>query len=572
MANNEIRSVPLTFVAHFNDAVAYYQGIESMSVDADGTIHLLMSNGQEITYTEIKNQFALLETAFVFQGIINSTSELPANHKKGWLYLVGTAGTYADQTCEVGDLIVCINNGTSSANADWTVIQTNLKPEDFVAKATLSTKFDMLYASAAKTPARLAANTTATRKFLRSGGDSSNNGKPTWDTVTQTDVGLANVNNTSDADKPVSTAQQAALDLKADKTNTVLTGVTVAENLFVGGVTAGSGSFGTSLTAPTKPAGTNSTDVATTAFVMEAFSATDAMIYKGVINSAADFPTVYQKGWTYKIATAGTYKGKVCEVGDMAIANKDVSSGGVDADWDFIQANINGAVTGPASSTNNRIAIFDGTTGKVIKQSSYTAGAAAAKEVDTSITSGSTSANLPTTAAVATYVDNAVAAKTEIDDTAGSGTTNKAWSANKLTTELNLKAPKASPVFTGSISLGRKSNSLVGSGSFAVGSNVEASNGNSHAEGANTLASGLRAHAEGYYSAASGANSHAEGNGTYVTGTSSHAEGTDTIAYVDNQHVGGKYNVGENNLTVDSILKGTFMPALNHENILTQLI
>ena len=29
------------------------------------------------------------------------------------------------------------------------------------------------------------------------------------------------------------------------------------------------------------------------------------------------------------------------------------------------------------------------------------------------------------------------------------------------------------------------------------------------------------------------------------------------------------YNVGENNLTVDSILKGTFMPALNHENILS---
>ena len=29
------------------------------------------------------------------------------------------------------------------------------------------------------------------------------------------------------------------------------------------------------------------------------------------------------------------------------------------------------------------------------------------------------------------------------------------------------------------------------------------------------------------------------------------------------------YNVGENNLTVDSILKGKFMPALNHENILS---
>ena len=35
--------------------------------------------------------------------------------------------------------------------------------------------------------------------------------------VTKSQVGLSNVENTSDADKPVSTAQQAALDLKVDK-------------------------------------------------------------------------------------------------------------------------------------------------------------------------------------------------------------------------------------------------------------------------------------------------------------------------------------------------------------------
>lgn len=37
--------------------------------------------------------------------------------------------------------------------------------------------------------------------------------------VTQTQVGLGNVDNTSDVDKPVSTAQQTALDLKYDNTN-----------------------------------------------------------------------------------------------------------------------------------------------------------------------------------------------------------------------------------------------------------------------------------------------------------------------------------------------------------------
>lgn len=41
--------------------------------------------------------------------------------------------------------------------------------------------------------------------------------------VTATQVGLGNVNNTADADKPISTAQQAALDLKQDKTDNTLT-------------------------------------------------------------------------------------------------------------------------------------------------------------------------------------------------------------------------------------------------------------------------------------------------------------------------------------------------------------
>lgn len=40
----------------------------------------------------------------------------------------------------------------------------------------------------------------------------------------RTNLGLGNVDNTSDADKPVSTAQQTALDLKADKATTVSAG------------------------------------------------------------------------------------------------------------------------------------------------------------------------------------------------------------------------------------------------------------------------------------------------------------------------------------------------------------
>lgn len=59
-------------------------------------------------------------------------------------------------------------------------------------------------------------------------------------------LGLNNLDNTSDANKPVSTAQQAALDLKAPLASPALTGTP---------------------TAPTAPTGNSSTQVATTAFV-----------------------------------------------------------------------------------------------------------------------------------------------------------------------------------------------------------------------------------------------------------------------------------------------------------------
>jgi hypothetical protein len=65
--------------------------------------------------------------------------------------------------------------------------------------------------------------------------------------ATASDVGLGNVNNTSDADKPVSTATQTALNLKANLESPALTGAP---------------------TAPTASAGTNTTQIATTAFTL----------------------------------------------------------------------------------------------------------------------------------------------------------------------------------------------------------------------------------------------------------------------------------------------------------------
>ena len=130
-------------------------------------------------------------------------------------------------------------------------------------------------------------------------------------------------------------------------------------------------------TAPTAADGTNTTQIATTAFVQSAFKANDAMIFKGTIGSSGAtvtaLPNTHTHGWTYKVATAGTYAGQTCEIGDMVICVKDGTSAS-NSDWAVIQSNVDGAVTGPASSTDAHVATFNGTSGKVIKDSGFTIG------------------------------------------------------------------------------------------------------------------------------------------------------------------------------------------------------
>ena len=130
----------------------------------------------------------------------------------------------------------------------------------------------------------------------------------------------------------------------------------------------------------------------------------------------------------------------------------------------------------------------------------------------------------------------------------------------KLGDTLDLKAQKASPEFTGSISLGRKENTTIGDKSFAVGNNVEASGyvahaeGEStksteyasHAEGTSTKATGSNAHAEGLSTEAYGASSHAEGLSTKANGANSHVQGENTIAHGSNTHIIGICNVEDN--------------------------
>ena len=96
--------------------------------------------------------------------------------------------------------------------------------------------------------------------------------------------------------------------------------------------------------------------------------ANDAMIFKGIVNKNTDLPDTHETGWTYRVNKAGTYAGKACEIGDLVICTTDGLSAN-DAHWTVAQTNIDGAVIGPVSSTNDNIVIFNGNTGKLIKDS-----------------------------------------------------------------------------------------------------------------------------------------------------------------------------------------------------------
>jgi len=191
--------------------------------------------------------------------------------------------------------------------------------------------------------------------------------------VTKSMVGLANVDNTSDANKPVSTAAQTALDLKAPLASPALTGTP---------------------TAPTATAGTNTTQVATTAFVGQAVAdlvgtAAEALNTLGELSDAlADDPN-----FATTIATS---------IGTKAPINSPTFTG---------------TVTLPSGTVTSGM-ILDGTI-------------ATADIADSAITSAKI--------ADGTIVDADINASAAIAQSKIDG----------LTTDLGLKAPLASPALTG---------------------------------------------------------------------------------------------------------------------------
>lgn len=128
----------------------------------------------------------------------------------------------------------------------------------------------------------------------------------------------------------------------------------------------------------------------------------DAMVYKGTLGTNGTVTAVptanIVQGDTYKVITAGTYAGYTCKVGDLLIAN---SSGSLEANttnWSYVPS-------GDERETTIRYATSGVNVTTSAKTGDIILGAAAIKQVDTSISAASTSGNLPTAAAVAAFVE-----------------------------------------------------------------------------------------------------------------------------------------------------------------------
>ena len=131
-------------------------------------------------------------------------------------------------------------------------------------------------------------------------------------------------------------------------------------------------------TTPTASKGDNSSQIANTAFVFEAIQdvleESKVLTFEGTIGTdgtVQELPDEHAQGDVYIISNSGLYAGYNCNIGDLIICIKDGLSKN-DKDWYVIRTDLSNYIIGPLSSSDNHVAIFDGNSGKIIKDSEYT--------------------------------------------------------------------------------------------------------------------------------------------------------------------------------------------------------
>jgi hypothetical protein len=196
--------------------------------------------------------------------------------------------------------------------------------------------------------------------------------------IVKGDVGLGNVDNTSDTTK-----NAAAVSLTNKTIDAALNTLSnLLLTMFASGVIDTDSTFAANSDSKlaTQKA-VNTAITALTATVNGLIAAADVMVFKDVIDCSANpnYPAA-NRGHTYRVSVAGKIggaSGTVVEIGDLLLCITDSTAAGtqaaVGANWNISQTNIDGAVTGPAFVTAGNVAVFSGTSGKLIDQVTFTA-------------------------------------------------------------------------------------------------------------------------------------------------------------------------------------------------------
>ena len=259
------------------------------------------------------------------------------------------------------------------------------------------------------------------------------------------------------------------------------------------------------------------------------------MIFKGSLGTGGTITTLPtasndNKGFTYKVITAGTYAGQTAKIGDTFISDGTA--------WVLIPSGDepSGTVTNVAVTSTDGSATI---TGSPITSSGT---------IDISVNVDNELSNTSTKPVQNKIVTSAINEKLDIEDAVGKNVTGTEYTIDGQTVIAGVGA-EIFNAYTGNTQ-----NKATGQYSHAEGTGTTASGSCSHAEGGGTTASEYTSHAEGGGTTASGPNSHAEGGGTTASGPNSHAEGESTIAASTYQHVQGKFNVADSSNTYSFII------------------
>ena len=129
---------PVYWTGSAFSAITSYSGAAALTGTPTAPTAAAGTSTTQIATTEfVTNAVAqgfVANDAMVFKGLIGSNqliTQLPTSgYNAGWTYRVADAGIFAGEYCEVGDLLIAINDGPASGssviNADWGKVEHNI--------------------------------------------------------------------------------------------------------------------------------------------------------------------------------------------------------------------------------------------------------------------------------------------------------------------------------------------------------------------------------------------------------------------------------------------------------------